>query len=144
MGRRAAYRKQWQHGGSLWNNDQTLALEAAIRMALVAEFGPDGGSDGPMSAEEPWEPPLDPEDIDGLAVRRDDGTYTLQEVADELGVTRERARQIEALALRKFAAGMFRECPDLFGTIKPSNLAILTPTKAFPRRTCRKAHQEAA
>lgn len=30
-----------------------------------------------------------------------DNTYTLQEIADTLGVTRERARQIEAQALKK-------------------------------------------
>ena len=52
-------------------------------------------------------------------------TYTLQEIANQLGVTRERARQIEMQALKKLKHPRFRkqwkeitESMDLLGSGK--------------------------
>lgn len=48
-----------------------------------------------------------------------DNTYTLQEIADTLGVTRERARQIEAQALKKLKHPKLRkQWEEIIETVK--------------------------
>lgn len=48
-----------------------------------------------------------------------DNTYTFQEIADTLGVTRERARQIEAQALKKLKHPKLRkQWGEIIETVK--------------------------
>lgn len=119
-GRRLGFRNQWATTGGLWSPFQSLRLGAAVRAALAHAVGPLRETyDGPTTVadvSDSGSPLVDP---------RAPRCYSLEEVGTALGVTRERARQLEAHALRKFAKALYRINPELFGG-KPPNLSRIT------------------
>lgn len=111
VGRRFVFRRQWLRTHSLWNANDSERLAADVQRALVAEFGPTVETyTGPTTADA---------DDEGRFGGRDGALCTLQHVADVLGCSRERARQLEQQALFKIAMGLYKVDPALFGGRPP-------------------------
>ena len=133
-------RRQWQDDSTLYSTADLTKLYRQIRY----DFGLRWQYTEPTTHQPAngWEPPAEVRDD------KDDrigGGASLQEVADVLRVSRERARQIEATALYKVAVALYKLDPLLFDNKFPQMSGIRSAAgrakPMTPRRSRAKAKQ---
>ena len=136
---RVRLRRQWQDDHNLYSQSDLTKLYRQIRHAFGLKWHyTEPTTHQPANG---WEPPAEVRDD------KDDrigGGASLQEVADILRVSRERARQIEATALYKVAVGLFKLDPLLFDHKFPQMSDIRSAAgraKPMTRRNRAKAKQ---